>query len=106
MRLVTFLRAAIVSFALMCSGVLPLAQAARSPASASSPKTRIVLDTDIGDDIDDAFALALALRSPEIEILGTTTAWGDTQLRARLMQRFLRENGADKIPLAAGIPTK
>jgi hypothetical protein len=69
-------------------------------------KTKIILDTDIGDDIDDAFALALALRSPEVEILGITTAWGDTALRARLTQRFLYENGASEIPIAVGIATR
>lgn len=48
-----------------------------------------VIDTDIGDDIDDAFALALALRSPELKLLGVTTAYGDTELRARLVDRYL-----------------
>jgi hypothetical protein len=46
-----------------------------------------IIDTDIGDDIDDAFALALALRSPELHILGITTAYGDTELRAQLLDR-------------------
>ncbi len=63
-----------------------------SAAQPTTTKTKIILDTDIGDDIDDAFALALALRSPEVELLGITTAWGDTALRARLTQRFLQEN--------------
>ena len=76
------------------------------PAQPPPAKTKIILDTDIGDDIDDAFALALALRSPEVEILGITTAWGDTTLRARLTQRFLKENGAPEIPIAVGIQTK
>ena len=31
---------------------------------------KIILDTDIGDDIDDAFALALAVKSPELKIIG------------------------------------
>ena len=30
----------------------------------------VIIDTDIGDDIDDAFALALALKSPELRVLG------------------------------------
>ncbi len=34
------------------------------------------VDTDIGDDIDDAFALALILRSPELRVLGISTAFG------------------------------
>jgi inosine-uridine nucleoside N-ribohydrolase len=77
------------------------------PQTSTAPaKAKIILDTDIGDDIDDAFALALALRSPEIELLGITTACGDTALRARLAQRFLQENGAPPIPVVAGLPTK
>jgi purine nucleosidase len=64
-----------------------------------------ILDTDIGDDIDDAFALALALKSPELRILGITTAFGDTELRARLVDRYLHAVGRDDIPVAAGVPT-
>jgi inosine-uridine nucleoside N-ribohydrolase len=78
------------------------AQAPRAPAA----KIKIIIDTDIGDDVDDAFALGLALASPELEILGITTAWGDTQLRARMVDRLLGETGAANIPVAEGIPTK
>ena len=65
----------------------------------------VILDTDIGDDIDDAFALALALRSPELKILGITTTFGDTELRARLVDRFLTAVGRSDIPVAAGVAT-
>jgi inosine-uridine nucleoside N-ribohydrolase len=63
-----------------------------------------ILDTDIGDDIDDAFALGLALRSPELKLLGITTAYGDTELRARLIDRFLSAQGKTLL-VAAGEPT-
>ena len=63
----------------------------------------VIIDTDVGDDIDDAFAIGLALQSPELKILGITTAWGNTPLRARLMERFLRETGRTEIPIAVGI---
>ena len=33
---------------------------------------KVILDSDLGSDIDDAFALALLLSSPEFEILGIT----------------------------------
>jgi|HubBroStandDraft_6_1064221.scaffolds.fasta_scaffold205464_2 purine nucleosidase len=62
----------------------------------------VIIDTDIGDDIDDAFAIGLALQSPEVKILGITTAWGNTALRARLVERFLRETGHGDIPVAVG----
>jgi purine nucleosidase len=63
----------------------------------------VIVDTDIGDDIDDAFAIALALQSSEVKILGITTAWGNTPLRTRLVSRFLRETGHADIPVALGI---
>lgn len=63
----------------------------------------VIIDTDIGDDIDDAFAIGLALQSPEVNILGITTAWGNTPLRTRLVERFLRETGHAGIPVAMGI---
>jgi purine nucleosidase len=67
---------------------------------------KIILDTDIGDDIDDAFALALLLSRPDVELLGVTTAWGDTDLRARLVARFLAETGHAQIPVSAGPTTQ
>jgi purine nucleosidase len=80
------------------------APAATETVSAAQPQLA-VLDTDIGDDIDDAFALALVLRSPEIRLLGITTAFGDTELRARLVDRYLAAVGRKDIAVLAGKPT-
>src|SRR5437667_3900789 len=66
----------------------------------------ILLDTDIGTDIDDAFALALVMRSPELELLGVTTVSGDTAARARLAAKLLWESGLQFVPVAAGKPGK
>lgn len=74
--------------------------------SAQSVPQKIIIDTDIGDDIDDAFAIALALRSPELQILGITTTFGDTEARAKIVDRLLGEAGRQDIPVAVGIPTK
>lgn len=74
-----------------------------SPASATPQK--VIIDTDIGDDIDDAFAVALALKSPEIEILGISTTFGDTEARAKILDRILGEAGRSDIPVVAGTPT-
>jgi purine nucleosidase len=80
--------------------------AARKPkASAVSSIDKVIIDTDIGMDIDDAFALALALDSPELQILGFTTASGDTLARAKIIDRMLGESGRADIPVAVGIPT-
>ena len=76
--------------------------------SAATPpeKIPIILDTDIGTDVDDAFALALILRSPELGLLGVTTVSGDTQARARLAAKMLWEAGRPDVPVAAGEPGK
>jgi purine nucleosidase len=66
---------------------------------------KIIIDTDIGDDVDDAFALALAVKSPELEILGVTTTFGDTEARAKIVDRFLGEMGRGEIPVLAGKAT-
>jgi inosine-uridine nucleoside N-ribohydrolase len=89
---------------LFCGGIRTVAaQASANPSG--SPSQLTIIDTDIGDDIDDAFALALALESPELKILGVTTAFGDTELRARLVDRYLAALGRKDIPVAAGVAT-
>ena len=75
-------------------------------AAQASAKQRVFLDTDIGDDIDDAFALGLLLESPEVQLLGISTAYGDTELRARLVDRFLKAVDRTEIPVAKGVATK
>jgi inosine-uridine nucleoside N-ribohydrolase len=66
----------------------------------------VIIDTDIGDDIDDAFAVDLALVSPELHLLGISAAWGDTALRARMLDRMTCEVGRADIPIQTGPATK
>jgi len=77
----------------------------QKPAQVSVAPEKIIIDTDIGDDIDDAFAVALALKSPELKILGISTTFGDTESRAKILDRMLGEAGRSDIPVVAGIPT-
>jgi purine nucleosidase len=89
----------LAAFALNLSSFVSRAQTASAPA-------KVILDTDIGDDVDDVFALGLALSSPELKILGITSAWGDTALRSRMLDRLLCETGRDDIPVRTGVATK
>jgi purine nucleosidase len=82
-------------------GMGGMARAAMGQAATTQAQP-VIIDTDIGDDIDDAFALALALRSPELKILGVTTTFGDTEMRARLLDRYLTAAGREDIPIGAG----
>ena len=62
----------------------------------------IILDTDIGTDVDDAFALVMAVKEPEIDLLAVTTVYGDVDLRARMAKKLLNLLGKSDIPVAAG----
>jgi purine nucleosidase len=73
------------------------------PTHDSAPQS-VIIDTDIGGDIDDVYAVGLALQSPELKILGITTEFVDTTLEARLTSRFLKETGHTDIPVAVGTP--
>jgi inosine-uridine nucleoside N-ribohydrolase len=84
---------------------LALSFAMLAPSVHAAERIKVIVDMDIGDDIDDTFALALLLQSPEFDIVGITTAWGDTALRAQLLERMLRETGHSQIPIAQGTAT-
>jgi purine nucleosidase len=79
-----------------------IAGPATAPAAAPSQQM-VIIDTDIGEDIDDALAVGLALASPELKILGITSAWGNTALRARMLDRLLCDAGRADIPVTVGI---
>src|SRR5450631_4404063 len=82
-----------------------LVAGAQPATPARDAKMKVIFDTDIGDDIDDVFALALLVTQPNVELLGVTTAWGDTALRARLTSRFLAAIGRTDVPVYAGPQT-
>ncbi|RXZ43917.1 nucleoside hydrolase, partial [Agromyces binzhouensis] len=62
---------------------------------------RVILDTDIGTDVDDAMALSQLLGLAEVELVGITTVYGDTLLRARLARRLAGLAGRE-VPVHAG----
>jgi purine nucleosidase len=62
----------------------------------------VLLDTDIGTDIDDALALAYLLRQPRCELLGITTVSGEPEKRASLADAVCRAGGRDDIPIHVG----
>lgn len=62
----------------------------------------IILDTDIGTDVDDCLALATALGSPELNLLGVTCVYGDVVLRSRMIQQLLHMAGRDDVAVYAG----
>lgn len=65
-------------------------------------KIPILIDTDLGDDVDDTAALIMAINSPELEIVGITTVYHDTEKRAQMVKEILRLYGREDIPVYAG----
>ncbi len=63
----------------------------------------VILDTDIGGDVDDTWALAYLLRSPELDLKLVVTDSGDTVYRARVAARLLEVAGRSDVPVAIGI---
>ena len=70
-------------------------------------KTKVIIDTDIGTDWDDAMAIIYALHIPNLEILGITTNYGIPDLRAGVTQKiidaYIKNNPEkNKIPVISG----
>ena len=63
-----------------------------------------ILDTDIGHDVDDVWALAFLLKCPELDIRLITTSTGDTSYRASLVAKMLQFMDRTDIPIGIGIP--
>jgi len=87
---------------LIAAGWLLGALAAPSSALAQTAPLKILLDTDIGTDIDDAWALGLLIASPNVELVGVTITDGDTAARAKVACKLLHVTGRDKVPVAVG----
>jgi len=85
--------------------------AGRSPAAGEGPaakgdaarRTPVILDTDIGDDIDDTWALAMLLGSPELNLKLVTTEWGNAIARAKIIAKFLQQVGRTDVAVGVGL---
>jgi inosine-uridine nucleoside N-ribohydrolase len=91
---------------LMCLLTL-IALDARAQQSEERAPAPVIFDTDIGTDIDDAYALAVLIHRPELRLLGVTTVSSDAVARARLAAKLLATAG-DKwasTPVYAGTST-
>jgi len=72
--------------------------------SPKNGKVAVILDTDIGTDIDDTWALAFLLRCPELDVKLITTVSGDTYERAKIAAKLLEVVGRTDIPIGIGVP--
>jgi len=68
---------------------------------------KVILDTDIGTDVDDALALSVLLGSQSVDLLGITTVYGDTLLRSKiamhiceLVERSVKTYVGESLPIS------
>ena len=68
----------------------------------SAARTPVVLDTDIGSDVDDTWALAQVLRSPELDLKLVLTDTGEARYRAALAAKLLEVAGRTDVDVGLG----
>jgi inosine-uridine nucleoside N-ribohydrolase len=72
------------------------------PAQAQN-KIPVIFDTDIGDDIDDTWALGFLLECPELDLRLVVGDQGRPLYRACLLAKFLQTAGRSEIPVGMGL---
>jgi len=87
-----------VSAMLLLAGVIGPARGAES-----QPKP-VIFDTDIGDDIDDTWALGLLLKCPELDVKLVVGDYGKPAYRAKILAKFLETAGRTDVPVGKGLP--
>jgi inosine-uridine nucleoside N-ribohydrolase len=65
----------------------------------------VILDTDLGDDIDDTWALAMLLGCPQVDLKLVVTASDDTPKKTRLVAKILERIGRTDVPIGTGVKT-
>lgn len=75
--------------------------AARAPG-----RIPVILDSDIGDDIDDTWALALLLKSPELDLRLVVGDQGKPTYRAKLIAKLLEAAKRTDVPVGIGVDVK
>ena len=89
--------------ALALLGPALAACAGRSTTADAAPaKVPVVLDTDIGDDIDDTWALVMLLKCPQLDVRLVTTTYGKTEYRAKLLAKLLEVAKRTDVPVGKG----
>lgn len=83
-----------------------LALAALAPplrAADGAKRIPVILSTDIGDDIDDTWALGFLLKSPELDLKLAIGDYGRPEYRAKLLAKFLQRAGRSDVPVGLGV---
>src|SRR5260221_12200542 len=85
------------------TATLPVFRASAAAAGISRKARPVILTTDIGDDIDDTWALGFLLKCPELDLKLVVGDYGKREYRAKLLAKFLQTVGRSNIPIGMGI---
>ena len=77
--------------------------AARPGPAVAGPRIPVILDSDIGDDIDDTWALLMLLRMPQFDVKLAVSDFGNAIYRSRLFAKLLALTGRTDIPIGVGL---
>lgn len=91
------------SVAAAAVGLLAFFGAAVTTVQAEVVRKPVIISTDIGDDIDDTWALSLALKCPELDIKLIVGDYGNAEARARLIAKILESDKRTDIAVGVGV---
>lgn len=90
-------------FALLLTLLAFAASAMAAEPTASQARIPVILDTDIGDDIDDTWCLGMLLAAPQVDLKLIVTATDNTPEKTRLTAKLLEAMGRTDVPLGTGV---
>lgn len=90
----------------LCFVALTIPQCSTLSAAESGRKIPVILDTDIGDDIDDTWALGMMLNSPELDVKMVVSDYGKVNYRPLVIAKFLERAGRTDVAVGIGIDVK
>jgi inosine-uridine nucleoside N-ribohydrolase len=93
-------RRSFLQYSIATTAALTFGYRATVAAATSIP---VILDTDIGDDIDDTWALLMLLRMPQFDLKLAVGDYGNAIYRARLLAKLLNLTGRSDVPIGIGV---
>jgi len=94
-----------VLLGVVCVSVLMNMELVTAAQTTNNKPKPVILDTDIGDDIDDTWALGLLLKSPELDLKLVVGDYGKPLYRTKLIAKFLEAVKRTDVPVGMGIDT-
>jgi inosine-uridine nucleoside N-ribohydrolase len=92
----------VAGFSIIGNGAARASDPAANPGDAAAKKIPVILDCDIGDDIDDTWALVMLLRSPQLDVKLITSTCGKSEYRVKLIAKLLAVAKRTEIPIGHG----